>query len=64
MAEYQCWGEDHEDLTDRVKQAVAALPKNGIITYGVRWTGSEERPPRQVVVVCAKGHENVFPIED
>ncbi len=64
MAEYQCWGDDHEDLTERVEQAIAALPSKGVITYGITWTGSDKRPPRQVMVVCAKGHENVFAIED
>lgn len=65
MAEYQCWGDDHEDLTAKVEQAVAALPKGGgIVTFGLRWTGKDESSShRQVMVTCTKGHENVFTVE-
>ncbi len=62
---YQCWGEDHEDLTEKVKEAIASLPapSGGAVVYGLRRTAAR-REPRRVLVSCTKGHENVFEIED
>lgn len=60
---YECWGDDHEDLTQKVEEELA---NGGTVTFGV--TGSIGRPrkssPRKVLVICSKGHENVFIVED
>jgi hypothetical protein len=56
---YVCWGEDHDDLTDQVKDSWAKDPFFG-------YTGSQEPADPQapakwtVVVTCSSGHENAF----
>jgi len=64
--QYQCWGEDKEDLTEKVEVATAALPDDGgtTVVFGVRKLLGRDKPrgARKVMVTCAKGHENVFTI--
>jgi hypothetical protein len=63
---YQCWGEDHEDLTEKVEVAKAALPPGGgkVVVFGLKGPSRRSKPPepRLVMVTCAKGHENVFEV--
>jgi hypothetical protein len=65
---YQCWGDDKEDLTNKVEQALAALPSNSgpTVVYGVMGLVGKplSRGPRKILVICGKSHENVFTVED
>jgi hypothetical protein len=68
-AEYQCWGDDKEDLTNKVTQELAKLPKKDSSTVfysaAMKVAGkAADRGPRKIMVTCGKGHENVFTIED
>lgn len=54
MADYRCRGDDHEDLTDKVRDAI-------IWRRGVFRLFSLRKPQRwKVIVKCSHGHENVF----
>jgi hypothetical protein len=61
---YQCWGDDHEDLTEKVERA--KLQGDSKVVFGVKMFEKQAKPdePRVVMVVCSKGHENVFEIGD
>ena len=53
MAEYVCWGEHAEDLTDLVRQKYReGGPDFGLLPRG--------RHKWAVVVVCSEKHKNVF----
>ena len=70
---YQCWGPDKEDLTDQVAR-VAASQGDTVVTI-FRWDIGKalntmlnrlrRAAPREnrIVVVCSKGHENVFVVK-
>ena len=60
---YRCWGDDSEDLTEKVEVAVAALEKETITFYAFRRETREPDKRRQVMVKCSKEHENVFDVE-
>jgi hypothetical protein len=63
---YKCWGDDAEDLTDKVEQALAALPQDDgpAVVYGLMKIKGDtpDRGPRKIMVTCGKGHENIFEI--
>jgi hypothetical protein len=50
---YECWGDDHEDLTEQVVDTFIADP---IFQH----TSSEDLGGWTVIVTCSKGHENAF----
>ena len=51
-------GDDHEDLTDRVRAEVVDLEQErGIRNFGF---DDDEREPVTVRVSCLKGHRNEF----
>ena len=64
---YQCWGEDHEDLTEKVEVAKAAHSDddNRVVIFGVKMTRRQVKPrsPRVVMVTCSEGHENIFEVD-
>jgi hypothetical protein len=50
---YECWGDDHENLTDKVVDSWTSDPVFG-------HTSSEEPDEWTVIVTCSAGHENAF----
>lgn len=57
---YRCWGDDGEDLTAKV---AAAIRDKGHVT--IQTDAAAERTNTNAVrVQCAKGHENVFYVEE
>jgi hypothetical protein len=65
---YKCWGKHAEDLSDKVEQALAALPDDDgpTVVYGLMSLrgNKPDRGPRKIMVTCGEGHENVFEIDD
>jgi hypothetical protein len=69
---HECWGEDREDLTEKVEVAEALLPGGGdgrdcgstvfALTGLGRRANSPTPDPRVVLVNCTKGHENIFEV--
>jgi hypothetical protein len=62
---YECWGDDHENLTEKVEEAKAAANSGKQIVFGIGgFVGKKKSPkPRKIRVICSKGHENVFTVE-
>jgi hypothetical protein len=50
---YECWGDDHEDLTKQVMDSWKSDPFFG-------YTSSEDPDEWTVIVTCSAGHENAF----
>ena len=50
---YECWGDDHQDLTEQVKDSWKAEPVFQHVSFAgpAQWT---------VIVTCSAGHENAF----
>jgi hypothetical protein len=65
---YRCWGDDGEDLTEKVERAKEESGGDGgVVVFGVKMfekRASRPYDPRVVMVACSKGHENVFEIGD
>lgn len=61
---YQCWGDDKEDLTEKVEIEKKKHGSDGVVVYRLRGLFTKKPDqPRKVRVTCAKGHENVFVVE-
>lgn len=60
---YECWGDDHEDLTEKVEEAIARQKNSVPVVFTLSRPGSEQEPLK-VLVTCAHGHENVFEIKE
>jgi len=58
MGEYDCWGDDHEDLTNQVRMKV--LTESTPTTYVLRFSGGGNPRHWRVIVQCSKGHDNSF----
>jgi hypothetical protein len=58
VKKYICWGDDKEDLTERMYEEMKA------ITYACDLEGVAfgKRKRRRICVVCSKGHENIFEV--
>jgi hypothetical protein len=59
MVDYICWGEDGEDLGDKVREEITRAQKRGDWNFGM---DDEERPLIEIVVWCSKGHRNILEI--
>lgn len=62
MGIYDCWGEDHEDLTEQVRAKVLAAG-TGVVHVLRDFMGTEEKDVqhwRVTEVKCSKGHDNSF----
>ena len=58
MTKYVCYGDDGEDLTEAVKQAIEESDTDAIFAYD-----DDGAPHRVVRVKCvAKGHVNEFEV--
>ena len=67
MGEYECWGEDHEDLVEQVRAKVSADPTSTLEALrtvnadaGERDFGAGRSRRWKVIVKCSKGHKNTF----
>lgn len=58
MTSYVCWGDDGEDLTEKVQAAIERAVRDGHITFGV----DDEHDPVEIAVDCSKGHRNLFEV--
>jgi hypothetical protein len=69
MNKYICWGDDKEDLSKKVKQAVEVeifLPEFRVsVDASSSATGKQSRKKnkRRISVTCEKGHINMFDVE-
>ena len=56
MATYVCWGEDGEDLSEKVKAAIERAIERGDINFGL----DDDHEPVEIDVYCSKGHRNII----
>jgi hypothetical protein len=62
---YICWGDDKEDLTKKVQEAIAigcnAPDYSAVLGYKIATKGKKAKKRRwRVIVKCNEGHENAF----
>ena len=66
MGKYECWGDDHEDLTDQVRAKVLVeglgTMRGGldVLHFYVNTADASERGHWRVVVKCSHDHDNSF----
>ena len=56
---YQCWGDDKEDLTEKVKEAIQS---GGVDVFRLSSISKTNKEPLKwrVHVTCSKGDVNIF----
>ncbi len=75
-SEYICWGDDREDLTDKVKELIGPRPNIPIsMSIPVAGVGGNlkqkitkvfnnfKKKTLRISVECSKGHKNIFNIK-
>lgn len=64
MIRYLCWGDDQEDLTEKVK---SELRHHGCSTYTCKVVpiafGKRKNNKLEICVWCNQGHENIFEVK-
>lgn len=58
MADYKCYADDGEDLTEKVREKVRNL--GGQIVVAIRSSAKRREKPWEIIVECSHGHRNKF----